>query len=1017
MRYLAAFFGLLLLAEAAPVGAYDPATHRQLATRSIDPGISRVDEFLRKELSLADGVSSAFPGVTVRAPRRVEQLIGDGALAEDSPPWRSLNHFHNPLIDPWDDAGLRAFSILDLALVRGQSSVLWQQNTDQPSSMVFTPVALASSGGAWSWQDARQRYLQALTRPRKEDREDEPGRDRAFGELFENLGHLAHLVQDAFVPAHARNDAHPPPVRHDWYEKWVEEARTSSADKFSALLNATPRGPAASIFTPTGNSRAPVPVARLLDGDTFRGLNADVLGEENTLIGAAEFTNGNFLSRGTLFRRFALPRAGSLDPGPIVEPSPGKFRRYFTKNRDGARVAYFATEGMLFDSLEAALAAPVPSAGWMLDDLVSEDYARLLLPRAVGYSAALLDYFFRGRLDVDVFDDGSGLRLAGTNASPDLLDGGTLTVYADGIDGVRRLASAAVAVGRVEAGGALPAVPVTPPPGAERFVAVYTGTLGDERAADTFKGGVIGKVLGGVRVEEVFSDGMRWQLRTPQGVFPLPIPAGRDNIVELRWGDADNTLVGRTDIGPDRPNLMLAYKVNRPPGSVTMPLLTQPDGSRVVDVQETSRKSFPVGLYLGTTIQFSHTIQYKRYLTTLVPTVEYEWNGSFYTFARVADVQARLDLVVNDARTLRRSDPVTLGWVTEPYNWYVAEIGLTADGKILALVGVWLTSPGDQGAVFSGPFDRPEEIPYEFPPMIGYTWALVNVTDGTVVGGKSTAPPDLVIDHTTTVTRGGGGLGWYTGETVIRYVGGAFPPPERREPGVFFAPGLCDTPPAQLLGTVRMQNETSAISVVQYRPEIAGQQFADPARLQAPDRTEYWVYLCGQPQSVGIAVTVRTSELTLSRLDTAFRAPGDGTGEQLTLLLLQSQPQLDYWDLGKILTWFPERTTAELRAELTRPALHYLQAASRQSALVITDVYEPDFDETTSLVALTGDPAVQVFATGLWDFRLLAPSYLYNPFDLKFYRLVPPLIATALPAALSGASGNPIGAYHAVRLP
>ena len=52
-----------------------------------------------------------------------------------------------------------------------------------------------------------------------------------------------------------------------------------------------------------------------------------------------------------------------------------------------------------------------------LDDNVFRDYAARLIPRAVGYSAALLDYFFRGRLDVDLADDGSGLRLVGANGS------------------------------------------------------------------------------------------------------------------------------------------------------------------------------------------------------------------------------------------------------------------------------------------------------------------------------------------------------------------------------------------------------------------------------------------------------------------------------------------------------------------------------------------------------------------------------------------------------------------------
>ena len=139
----------------------------------------------------------------------------------------------------------------------------------------------------------------------------------------------------------------------------------------------------------------------------------------------------------------------------------------------------------------------------MLDARVHEDYAGALLPRAVGYGAALLDYFFRGRLDVDLVDDGDGLRLVGTNASTDALDGGTLTLYADGDDGLRRPASESIAVGRAGPGDALPAVPVTGPAGAERFVAVYTGTLGEERPVGAFPGAVIGKVLGGARVEEV----------------------------------------------------------------------------------------------------------------------------------------------------------------------------------------------------------------------------------------------------------------------------------------------------------------------------------------------------------------------------------------------------------------------------------------------------------------------------------------------------------------------------------
>lgn len=1014
--------GSLALAPGLVSGFDERDTHPRVTERAARQ--SRLDAVLKRELGIESGVDALLRIAASTVPRSVLGWLRDGATSEDRPTCRATNHFHNPL-KSFTSARVSDQPFMDDACPDFRpilSSVTWGTRFVSPAERG------PATANPFDWDAARGSFLNALTLGAPTDRE------AALAQTFEALGHVMHLVQDLAVPAHVRNDF---------------DAHLTNLRFFSSRLTEERFEKYVRTHTGLVNSAAPTPVdvvgrlvTRFWDTDRYTGANPS----SDTVQGLAEYTNANFVSLDTILTEgfspsdpyfFPYPRLSStnadalfgkdISVARLVRAEDGHVDTglYVDKIGDGEMITNFLRAGYLTgDFIDRAPPGTPRRLVFQLDDEVHGSYAAKLVPMALGYSRALLDYFVRGRLDVDVFDDGSGLRLAGTNASPDLLDGGTLAVYADGIDGVRRLASAAVAVGLVEAGGALPAVPVTPPPGAERFVAVYTGTLGEERAAETFKGGVIGKVLGGVRVEEVFSDGTRWQLRTPQGVFPLPIPAGRDNIVELRWGDADNTLVGRTDIGPDRPNLMLAYKVNRPAGSVTMPLVTQPDGSRVVDVQETSRKSFPVGLYLGTTIQFSHTIRYKRYLTTLVPTVEYEFDGSGYTFKRVADVQAHLDLVVDDAQTFRRSDPVTLVWNTVPYSWWVPEIGLTADGKILALVQTWLTSPGGQVAVFSGAFDRPEEIPFAFPSgMWGYIWALVDVTDGTLVGGTSTAPPDLVIDHTTTVTRGVGEPGSYTGETVTRYVGGPTPA-ERRDSGVWFeSPGPCDTPPERLLGTIltgglRTQNET-AITVVQYRPEIAGQQFSDPARRPSPDRTEYWVYLCGQPLSVGITITTQPSqsELTFSRLDAVLRAPNDGTGEQLTLLMLQSQPQLDYWDFGKVVTWFPERTTAELRAELTLPGLHYLQAATRQSALVITDVYEPDFDETTRLVSLGGDPSVRVFAAGLWDFSLLAPSYLFNVRDLKFYRPAPPLTRTALPATLSDASGNPIGAYHAVRLP
>ena len=112
-------------------------------------------------------------------------------------------------------------------------------------------------------------------------------------------------------------------------------------------------------------------------------------------------------------------------------------------------------------------------------------------------------------------------------------------------------------------------------PDAERFVAVFTGTLGDEvQDPPRFTGAVIGKVLGGARVEQLFSDGNRWNIRTPDGIYPLPI---LNDIQELVWGDADNMLVGRTAIGPTALNQFVLYRIDRGPGDPVIPLTASGD--------------------------------------------------------------------------------------------------------------------------------------------------------------------------------------------------------------------------------------------------------------------------------------------------------------------------------------------------------------------------------------------------------------------------------------------------------
>jgi hypothetical protein len=454
----------------------------------VQPEVSLLDGVLKDHLGMQEGTKEKLFRGTPQE-QTVERLIVEGARSEDDPFTRVFNHFHNPLASQWQEAGLRAF----LGAVRGQSSVLWQQNTNQNLSLVFMPAPFPSLGGNWSWQDTRKRYLDALTGETKEQR------DQAFADTFLGLGHLIHLVQDASVPAHVRNDPHPSATvpgfgskigNPDWYEDWVEQMRAEHPPLFQSLLGGTPLRPSLSIFAATTDAQAPVPVARLIDTDKFLGLNFSVLIDPE--LGISEYTNGNFLSRDTIFTDFDLPRQTSLDPTFIVEPVGAKFRRYLQKVSEGETVRHFVTEGLLYTTLKQAVGAgPVPAGGWTLDDEhVHVDYAAKLLPRAVGYSAALLDYFFRGSLAVRAYWDNGKVVLDLSNEGDEIMEG-VFEVYAiydkDSV-GERRVKLASLEGGAVTTlqAGSSQTFQVDVPSGqglTHHYILVFRGRLGEEADA------------------------------------------------------------------------------------------------------------------------------------------------------------------------------------------------------------------------------------------------------------------------------------------------------------------------------------------------------------------------------------------------------------------------------------------------------------------------------------------------------------------------------------------------------
>jgi hypothetical protein len=388
------------------------------------------------------------------------EWLGEGGRREDDF-LRFLNHFHTPLAD-WSLAGL-------LGSV-GQSSILWGQKTDL---------------SGWSWQDVRDAYFDALTRSARSERE------ARLTRAFEGLGRQMHLVQDAASPAHTRNDPH---ALYN-YESLVDDVREKDETTFNAWLAGspdTPGVPDAGWQLLDGNPLAPLATARLIDTDRYLGGNPAVT--TGALIGLAEYTNANFFSEDRIFtendidplKRFPYPNRSSVteqDFDVIVSGMTVK-RRYFVKSTDGATGYRLATVGLLRDyqqrfNLDWTRFRESPA----LDETVYRDYAERLVPRAVAYSTALLDYFFRGL----VIASGSDLSFGFANGSDEAMDG-TFTLYYDDGSDVRRPVPGAAWTRALAPSGAVedlsvsaPSSPLPKEPG--KYMLVFRGVLGSERDA------------------------------------------------------------------------------------------------------------------------------------------------------------------------------------------------------------------------------------------------------------------------------------------------------------------------------------------------------------------------------------------------------------------------------------------------------------------------------------------------------------------------------------------------------
>lgn len=390
----------VLLLQSTDVLSYNPRTHSDMSDQAVSASVlSAMPKLESLGLRPLPAISTqqSFPS-SQGAPLSIQELVKFGSRWEDDAgPEQALAHFFNPI----SNSGLRVFGN-----EVGPTSPDWALEDNGATSQPFT------------YKKARQYLFQALTTPNVDGASDRP---KFWGLTFQTMGHLAHHLQDMAQPAHVRNDLHcdhwacaiyvlwglynpskyeshfvepPPPV--NWYQGYSPVFTEGMASDFTS-----PR----KFWTTSVNSV---------------GIGGN---------GIAEYANRGFFSPGTNAgsSAFTLP-AANLDQGtnyslsalcaqaqaigrpcpPSILGATGSIKMFANTVSDTLRPggsdtnAYAATYS-IFDSDLKAMSL---SAVYTQNRFVWDSAAQFLLPRAVGYSAGLINYFFRGKLEVSLPEEG-----------------------------------------------------------------------------------------------------------------------------------------------------------------------------------------------------------------------------------------------------------------------------------------------------------------------------------------------------------------------------------------------------------------------------------------------------------------------------------------------------------------------------------------------------------------------------------------------------------------------------------
>jgi hypothetical protein len=538
MIYRFIFSTVMVLALIVPsASAYELGTHARLTQAATNLSILSDAQFMA-DLGLDPSALAPFgevyydvSGNTVRA-RSVNSFearfiplpstemltlsawLMRGAIREDDypsgpNPWltdpdfpssffRVSNHF----FDPVKRLGLRS------RIANGEMAPQWAIGSTDVFNQPNTPNTARQNH--FTVFDAREDMYRALTGRDASGNPVamiQPERNKYWATTFRALGDVVHLVQDMAQPQHTRNDAHsgvPFGGHKSVYEAYIEAMATQE----------TFRTPSGGIVPLRSIVYEGYPIPQLSSFSAYFSTSpndANILDRK----GLADYSNRSFFTAGKNVdsTEYPYPRlfeltVQALDADWLGSTLPlGKATVVLADLPDSlgnpkVLQAPLATESMWDQFLETY-------NGKKTYTLTKKNYdtmADVLIPRAVAYSAGLINYFFRGKIDFVADPNNAGAYVI-KNLGPEDMKG-NFTLYYDAVDGARYPVAGdtptttwagLTITSKGQAGNRTFTPPTNPAPkNAGEYMLVFNGDMGQEKATpNSVVGAIAAKKVGG----------------------------------------------------------------------------------------------------------------------------------------------------------------------------------------------------------------------------------------------------------------------------------------------------------------------------------------------------------------------------------------------------------------------------------------------------------------------------------------------------------------------------------------